>query len=83
MDDAVLMMGEAELEQAAPVLLFTDRGFRQRNLANTFLRLDSGFNEGSLGWFDIVDKMEVEKEDESARCLCPNKSMCPTETRSL
>ena len=61
--DGVLMMGGAELEEAAPVLSFADRGFGERNLANTFLRLDSGFNEESLGWFDIVD-MEVEKEGE-------------------
>ena len=57
-------MGSAELERVAPVLSFSDRGFGERNLANTFLRLDSGFNEASLGWFDIVDEMEVEKEDE-------------------
>ena len=69
------MTGRAELEQAVPVLLFTDRGFGQRNLVNTFLRLDSGFNEESLGWFDIIDEMEVEKEDESTCCLFPKAIM--------
>lgn len=64
-EDGILMMGGAELERAAPVLSLADRGFGERNLANTFLRLDSGFNEESLGWFDIVDEMEVGKEDEA------------------
>ena len=56
-------MGRAELERAAPVLSFADRGFGERNLANTFLRLDGSFKEESLGWFDIV---EVEEERQSA-----------------
>ena len=60
-EDGVLMMGGAELEWAAPVLSFADRCFGKCNLANTLLRLES---EESLGWFDIVDEMEVEKEDE-------------------
>ena len=65
-EDGVLMMGRAEPKRAAPLLSFADRGFGERNLANTSLRLDSGFNEESLGWFDIVDEMEVEKENEVA-----------------
>ena len=43
-------MGGRELERV--VLSFADRGIGDRNLA-TLLRLDSGFNEESLGWFDI------------------------------
>ena len=62
-EDGVLMMGGAELKWAAPVLSFADRCFGKCNLANTLLRLESGFNEESLDWSDIVDKMEVEKED--------------------
>ena len=54
------MMSGTELERAAPVLLFADRGFGERNLVNTFLKLGSAFNEESLGWFDIVDEMKVE-----------------------
>ena len=57
-EDGVLMIG-AELEQAAPVLSFGDRGIGKRNLA--FLRLDSRFNEESFRLFDIVDEMEVDK----------------------
>ena len=58
----------AELEGAAPVLSFRDRGFSERNLANASdSRLDS---EESLGWFDILDKMEVEKEDEACCLRC-------------
>ena len=65
--DGVLKMRGAELERAAPVLSFADRGPGGHNL--TLLRLDSGFNEESLGCFDIVDEMEVEKEDEAClRC---------------
>ena len=48
-----VMVGGRELEQA--VLSFADRGIGDRNLA-TLLRLDSGFNEESLGWFDIIDR---------------------------
>ena len=57
-EDGVLMIGGAELERAAPVLSFAYRGLGKRNL--TVLRLDSGFNKGSSGWFDIVDEMEVD-----------------------
>ena len=77
-EEGVLMMGGAELDQAAPVLSFADRGLGERNL--TSLRLDSGFNEESLGWFDIADEMEVEKEEAAlvvygvALELLPNKS---------
>jgi hypothetical protein len=63
-------MGGKELEPAAPVLSFVDRGFGERNLANTFLRLNSGFNEETLGWFDIIAEMEVEKEDEACCSRC-------------
>lgn len=48
------MMGGAELEQAAPVLSFADRGIGECNFA--FLRLDSWFNEESFRLFDIVDE---------------------------
>ena len=64
------MMGGAEPKRAAPLLSSADRGFGERNLANTFLRVGSGFNEESLGWFDIVDVMEVEKEDETCCFRC-------------
>ena len=57
-------MGRPELEWAAPVLSFGDRGIGERNIA-TLLRIDSGSNEESLGCFDIVDEMEVEKEGEA------------------
>ena len=57
-EDGVLIIS-AELEQAAPVLSFGDRGIGKRNLA--FLRLDSQFNEESFHLFDIVDEMEVDK----------------------
>ena len=58
----VLMMSGAELERAAPVLPFADRGFGERNLVNTFLKPGSAFNaKESLGWFDIVDEKKVEK----------------------
>jgi len=67
-EDGVLIMGGAELERAAPTLSFADRGLGERNL--TFLRLDSGFNEESLDWFDIVDEMEVEMEDEACCLRC-------------
>ena len=46
-------VGVRELERA--VLSFVDRGIGDCNLA-TLLRLDSGFNEESLGWFDIIDR---------------------------
>ena len=68
-EDGVLMTGGAELERAALVLSFADRGFGERNLANTFLSQDSWFNEESLGWFDIVDEMEVETNGDEACCL--------------
>ena len=55
------MMSGAEAKRAAPLLSFADRGFGERNLANTSLRLDSGFNEESLGWFDIVDERRKTK----------------------
>ena len=58
------MMGRPELEWAAPVPSFADRDIGERNIATLF-RLDSGSNEESLGWFDIVDEMEVEKEGEA------------------
>ena len=58
------MMGRPELEQAAPVLSFMDRGIGECNIA-TLLRLDSSSNEESLGWFDIINEMEVEKEGEA------------------
>ena len=61
------MTSETELERSAPVLSFGDRGFSECNLVDIFLRLDNGFNEESLGWFDIVDETEVEKEDEACR----------------
>ena len=67
-EDGVLMIGGAELERAAPVLSFAYRGLGKRNL--TFLRLDSGFNKESSGWFDIVDEMEVEKKDETCCLQC-------------
>ena len=63
------MMGRAELERAAPVLSLADRGFGECNLA-TFLGLDSDSSEESLGRFDIVDEMEVEKEDEACCLWC-------------
>ena len=47
------MVGGRELERA--VLSFADRGIGDRKLA-TLLKLDSGFNEESLGWFDIIDR---------------------------
>ena len=59
-----IMMGTPGLEWGAPVLSFVDRGIGERNIA-TSLRLDSSSNEESLGWFDIVDEMEVEKEGEA------------------
>ena len=59
-----VIMGGPEREWAAPVLSFADRGIGERNIA-TSLRLDSGSSEESLGWFDIVDEMEVEKEGEA------------------
>ena len=37
-EDGVLITGGEELERAAPVLLFADRDFGGRNLANTVLR---------------------------------------------
>jgi hypothetical protein len=65
-EDGVLMTGVVGLERAATVPSFTDRGFGERNPAKTSdSRLDS---EESLSRFDIVDKMEVEKEDEAC-CL--------------
>ena len=67
-EDGVLMMGGAKLEQAAPALSFADRGFGERDLA-TFLRLGSGFNEEPLDWFDRVDEIEVQKEGEGRRSL--------------
>ena len=67
-EDGALMIGGAELEEAEPVLSFRDRGFSEGILAKTAdTRLDS---EDSLGWFDIVDKMEVEKEDEACCLRC-------------
>ena len=60
-----IMMGRPELEWAAPVLSFADRGIGERNIA-ALLSIDSGSNEESLGWFDIVDgEMEVKKEGEA------------------
>ena len=59
------MMGRPGLEWAAPVLSFADRGIGERNIA-ALLSIDSGSNEESLGWFDIVDgEMEVKKEGEA------------------
>ena len=67
-EDGILIIARAELEGAAPVLSFRDRGFSERNLANASdSRLDS---EEFLGWFDILDKMEVEKEDEACCLRC-------------
>ena len=46
-------MGGQELERA--VLSFADRGIGDRNLA-TLLRVDSGFDEESLRWIEIIDR---------------------------
>ena len=67
-EDGVSMIGGAELERATPVLSFRDPGFSEHILVNTAdSRLDS---EESLGWFDIVDKIEMGKEAESCCLWC-------------